>query len=97
MRKALQRAVGSLMPGSGLGAANCADRLKISRLARLDSKLARSRAKLDRLDRPLLEALLSLLLRSTEAARGEDAPVAGESRLLTSVTARNGDHCPGLP
>ena len=48
---------------SGTGAAAWVDFLKTSRLARLDSKLARSNAKLDLLDRPLLVPVLSLLPR----------------------------------
>ncbi len=67
------------MVGSGEGAANCADRLKTSKLARFDSKLALSRAKLDRRDLLLLtsDALLSLLLRFNDPAIGEDMPVTG--------------------
>lgn len=64
------------MLGSGVGAANCADFLNTSKLALFDSKLARSRAKLDRRDRLLLsDARLSLLLRFKEDANGEEPPV----------------------
>ena len=77
------------MLGSGEGAASCADRLKTSRLALLDSKLALSSAKLERLDLLLLasDARLSLLLRFKDSAIAEETPVACEWPSLSSVTA----------
>lgn len=93
MRRALQSATGSLTLLSGMGAAICPDRLNISRLARFDSKLALSSAKLDRRDLLLLasEARLSLLLlRFKDPAIGEEVPVAWEWLSLFSVTAPDG-------
>ena len=89
MLRALHRATGSLMLGSGEGAASWAERLKTSKLARFDSKLALSKAKLDRLDLLLLasDTRLSLLLRFKDAAVGEEMPVAREWPSLPSVTA----------
>ena len=66
------------MLGSGEGAASWVDRLKTSRLALFDSKLALSKAKLDRLDLllPASDARLSLLLRFKDPPVGEEMPVA---------------------
>lgn len=77
------------MLGSGEGAASCADRLNTSKLALLDSKLALSSAKLERLDLLLLasDARLSLLLRFKDSAIAEETPVAWEWPSLSSVTA----------
>lgn len=89
--RALQSATGSLMLGPGEGAAIWAERLKTSKLALFDSKLALSKAKLDRLDLLLLasDARLSLLLRFKDAAVGEEMPVTLECPSLSSVAAIN--------